>query len=64
MNCNSSPNCQVHGSLCVADNYEGFGIDLCPICGDEIIIIGRTTDGRLIGSCRDAFTAAQWNDDD
>ena len=33
---------------------------LCPICGAQIKIIGITTDDRLIGSCHDAFTLAQW----
>jgi hypothetical protein len=28
---------------------------LCPVCGDRISISGRTTDGRAIGSCGDAF---------
>lgn len=39
---------------------------LCPICGAAIRLIGETTDGRLIGSCRDAFTEEQWlsNDED
>jgi len=46
------------------NKYEGFGIDLCPICGEEIYITGRTKDGRLIGSCGDAFTDEQWNKGD
>lgn len=29
----------------------------CPICGERITVTGRTTDGRLIGSCGDAFQA-------
>ncbi len=33
---------------------------LCPVCGEHVTLTGRTTDGRLIGSCRDAFTDAQW----
>lgn len=33
----------------------------CPICGEQITLTGeRTKDGRLIGSCLDAFTVAQW----
>jgi hypothetical protein len=32
----------------------------CPICGERITITGTTTDGRLIGSCKDAFTRQQW----
>lgn len=35
--------------------------DHCPICGDIVVIIGKTKDGRLIGSCNDAFMADQWN---
>jgi len=34
---------------------------LCPICGEKIAIVNLTSDGRLIGSCKDAFTFAQWN---
>ncbi len=33
---------------------------LCPICGAFVTLTGRTTDGRLIGSCRDAFTEERW----
>jgi hypothetical protein len=29
----------------------------CPICGEYINLLGRTTDDRLIGSCGDAFPA-------
>lgn len=28
---------------------------LCPVCGDKITVTGRTKDGRMIGSCGDAF---------
>ena len=28
---------------------------LCPVCGDQISISGKTTDGRVIGSCGAAF---------
>lgn len=35
--------------------------DLCPICGEHITIIGETKNGRLIGSCHDAFTQKQWD---
>lgn len=28
----------------------------CPVCGKFIHITGTTLDGRLIGSCNDAFT--------
>jgi hypothetical protein len=35
---------------------------LCPICGKRIELRqGRTKNGRLIGSCGDAFTVDQWN---
>jgi len=39
---------------------------LCPICGEEVEITGYTTDGRLVGSCGDAFALATWTapDDD
>lgn len=33
---------------------------LCPVCGEHVRITGGTTDGRLIGECKDAFTADQW----
>lgn len=37
----------------------------CPICGEQVTLTGeRTKDGRLIGSCLDAFTVAQWIFDD
>lgn len=28
---------------------------LCPVCGEKIKINGKTTDGRAIGTCGDAF---------
>lgn len=35
--------------------------DHCPICGQIITLTDQqTTDGRLIGTCGDAFTAKQW----
>ena len=37
---------------------------LCPICGEHILIMGMTKDGRLIGSCGDAFTQERWEEDD
>ena len=37
---------------------------LCPVCGELIHLIGSTTDGRLIGSCQDAFLVTQWEADD
>ena len=34
---------------------------LCPICGESITLLDDiTTNGRLIGSCGDAFTEAQF----
>lgn len=37
---------------------------LCPVCGEKITITGRTEDGRLIGSCGDAFTVQKWVEED
>lgn len=36
--------------------------DLCPVCGEHITLNGSTTDGRLIGSCGDAFTRERWEE--
>ncbi len=36
---------------------------LCPVCGETADIIGETTDGRLIGSCKDAFKGEAFMDD-
>jgi len=33
---------------------------LCPICGVTVHIIDVTKDGRLVGSCQDAFTVERW----
>jgi hypothetical protein len=34
---------------------------ICPVCGEQITLLDReTTDGRLIGSCKDAFTYEAW----
>ena len=33
---------------------------LCPVCGEMVQITGQTADGRLIGSCGDAFSKAAW----
>jgi putative intracellular protease/amidase len=41
---------------------EENGRKLCPICGAMVSLTGETTDGRLIGSCKDAFTAEQWEE--
>jgi hypothetical protein len=39
------------------DNEQSF----CPICGEKTKIDYQTTpNGRLVGSCGDAFTIAQW----
>ena len=37
---------------------------LCPICGKMVSIIDETTNDRLIGSCKDAFTLKQWQSED
>jgi hypothetical protein len=37
---------------------------LCPICGETVTVTGITKDGRLIGSCGDAFSLAKWNEVD
>lgn len=42
-----------------ASSIERF----CPVCGKLIKVIGSTKDGRLIGECKDAFTADQWLSD-
>ena len=37
---------------------------LCPICGETIRLTQyRTTNGRLIGTCGDAFTIEQWEEE-
>lgn len=41
-------------------SFHRYGQGYCPVCGDWVYIIGRTTDGRIIGACNDAFTEAQW----
>lgn len=33
---------------------------MCPVCGARVELVGTTTDGRLIGSCDDAFWPAAW----
>lgn len=33
---------------------------LCPVCGVRVALTGRTTDGRVIGSCGDAFSFEKW----
>lgn len=42
---------------------DGEESGLCPICGQHITLTGGvTTNSRLIGSCGDAFTLAQWTE--
>jgi len=36
-------------------------VGLCPICGEFVYLVGETKDGRLVGSCKDAFTQSQWD---
>ena len=34
---------------------------LCPICGERVHLLSTmTADGRLIGSCLDAFPLSKW----
>ena len=39
-------------------------LGLCPICGEKIWITGEciTDNGRIIGSCGDAFRIKQWEE--
>uniref|UniRef100_A0A6H2A1J1 Uncharacterized protein n=1 Tax=viral metagenome TaxID=1070528 RepID=A0A6H2A1J1_9ZZZZ len=39
---------------------ELFG--LCPVCGEGVSVSGWTKDGRMIGSCMDAFTREAWEE--
>ena len=32
----------------------------CPVCGERVVVDGQFADGRAIGTCGDAFTAARW----
>lgn len=44
-------------------NCNGIdNIGTCPICGERVQVQGGsiTDNGRLIGSCGDAFTIEQW----
>lgn len=34
----------------------------CPVCGEAATLAGRTTDGRVVGSCGDAFRRAAYED--
>lgn len=49
----------------VLNNCNGIdNIGTCPICGERVQVIGSkiTDNGRIIGSCGDAFTVAQWEE--
>jgi len=37
--------------------------NLCPVCGESVRLTGQTTDGRVIGSCGDAFKREAWEAD-
>jgi CRISPR/Cas system-associated protein Cas10 (large subunit of type III CRISPR-Cas system) len=37
---------------------------LCPVCGVPVEIRGSTLDGRLYGSCGDAFKLVRYMEDD
>lgn len=40
---------------------------LCPVCGKKVTLKDDTRDGRVVGSCGDAFTLEAWlapDDDD
>ena len=41
-------------------------IGSCPICGERIQVRGDkiTDNGRIIGSCGDAFKVEQWDEED
>ena len=51
-------NPKVHAQTVTDRPYPRKG--LCPVCGENTEIVGATTDGRLIGGCKDAFTADNW----
>ena len=34
----------------------------CPVCGKRCTIFAVLKDGRLVGTCGDAFTVARWNE--
>jgi hypothetical protein len=40
--------------------YQSEGIGPCPVCGEEVVIDGKTKDGRLIGTCGDSFSEKAW----
>ncbi len=51
--------CKVPSCTCVPRPAQS---DLCPVCGEHVTLTGETTDGRLIGSCGDAFTRKRWEE--
>ena len=51
---------RVRSPVCIAEDGHEMIIS-CPICGENITLLDKvTTNGRLIGSCGDAFTKEQW----
>ena len=51
----------------VLDHSNGVdNVGLCPVCGERVQVVGTgvTTDGRLVGTCHDAFTVEQWEKED
>jgi len=42
--------------------YKGFGVSICPVCGDKVSIVGEVPIGLIAGSCGDNFGIADWND--
>ena len=47
------------------DENEGLKVEprLCPVCGESVVLTGETMDGRVIGSCGDAFRRSTWEAD-
>lgn len=41
-------------------DYSELGTGLCPVCGEEVFIVDEARDGRLVGSCGDAFPRSRW----
>lgn len=50
-------------AVLMRQQMTGNNPQLCPICGEKITLTGNTTDGRLIGSCGDAFSVDRWVND-
>jgi hypothetical protein len=49
----------------VLNHCDGIdNIGNCPVCGERIQVLGSkiTMDGRLIGSCGDAFPIEKWEE--